>query len=421
MFLRREKLAASALIGTARVLTFAIFAALLIRALWLVPLPVSTAPPPPSPFSAYFRAMNGDLDLYSTSVYPSTPTIQRAIRRHQFPSSCAHAKFLVFEMWEHGLGSSLLGATTALALAVASGRVLHIAEPPAGWRLARGCPTPGFACFFQPVSGCEPPKFALNGSAQADGSLGYVPDNPARVLVLRNGRPHLGPARRNMSTLLREVHARFGVSVPKGRLKARRGYASVRAWHTQATLYLARLNARMQSVAAAGLAGCAAGDPGGLRSRTLGLPLRGSDKCYRAAGGGEMGCVGPARVARALRHVRAAHPWLEAALVTSEDARLAREVEREIGGRWVVRRNGGDVQQGTGSPGKVGREANLTGVEGYRVTESMLATLVCQAMPGFHVLTIRSNFHSLIDMMAKTVPGKAAHFSYSIGDPHFPS
>lgn len=420
MLLRREKLAASALLFASRILTFLIFITLLLRLLWFVPLPELSSPlspTPTTPFSTYFRAMNGEVDLYSTSVYPTTPQTQRAILRHQFPTDCSRARFLVFEMWDHGLGSGLLGATTALALAIASSRVLVIAEPAGGWHLARGCATPGFGCFFQPEAGCRPSARQLNASVLADGSAGYAPRSDARTLVLRSDRPYLGPARRNLSSVLAEAHRRLGLPRPLARANRAGGYPAVRAWHTQATLYLTRLNARMQRKVARGLDGCSGGDADSLRRRTLGVPLRGSDKCFRRGGHGEMGCVGPERVVRALGHMRATHPWLEAALVTSEDGRLARKVEGAIGGKWIVRKNNRDAQQGSGSAAVWKR----MGGKGFRMTESMLVTLACQAMPRFHVLTIRSNFHSLIDMMAKTVPGKPAHFSYSIGDPHFPA
>lgn len=54
------------------------------------------------------------------------------------------------------------------------------------------------------------------------------------------------------------------------------------------------------------------------------------------------------------------------------------------------------------------------------VMEAAIVSMTCQVMPMYHVLTMRSNFPSLIDMLAKVGPGKAMHFSYSLGEIHHP-
>lgn len=325
--------------------------------------------------------------------------------------------------WRHGIGSNQIGAATALALAIASNRVLLFATPAEGWLHSEGCNVDGAECFFQPISHCKlPANFNSLNVTAADQTLDYIPPSSARYILLRAGRPHMVPMRRNMPAIVRSARAKLRLPTllpARKRAHLPLAYASVRAWHTQATLYLMRLNLHMQGLTRVGLARCS-GLGGGrvgflAAARTAGVPLRVTDKCRRP-GAGEMRCVRAEEVADALAQVRSSHPWVDTVLVTSESREFAASVAHVLEGGWRVRRNPGDVQQGSGSAGKFGREAEGRRVAGYEVTRSILVTLACQAMPRYHVLTMKSNFHSLIDMMAKVVPGKTSHFSYNIGD-----
>ncbi len=108
---------------------------------------------------AYFRAQNGELSLYSETVYPSTPLIQRAIHKHQNPADSANARYLIHEpVVVCGLGAVYFGIAKSLAYAIASKRVLVVESITKPWALTEGCETPGPQCFFVPETRCVPPK-----------------------------------------------------------------------------------------------------------------------------------------------------------------------------------------------------------------------------------------------------------------------
>lgn len=251
----------------------------------------------------------------------------------------------------------------------------------------------------------------------------------AHVVEIRTGPPYLLPARRVLHELLPDVYRALragGDEVSGARMESTDGaearamhewraaalaaYGRRRKWHTQAALYLMRLNDDMQSRARKALRKCSGA------GRMVGVPVRASDKCKGNGGGGEMKCVKAMAIRDVVARVRVAQPWIDVALVTSEDKEAAQKVGDALrGDGWIVRENYGDVQQGSGVAG-------VRSEDGKPFEGSMWAilSLVCQIRADVHVLTFRSNFHSLIDMLAKVVPGKRYHFSYSVGDLWYP-
>lgn len=391
------------------------------------------------PIERYFAAMNGAIHEYADTVYPTTPALQHAIHKHQ--SQCGGARFLEYELyvpraynartnwsmknwrfirWNNGLGSDYLGATTALALAISSGRILILREPRVsyGWLHSYGCAQRGPVCFFQKVTSCVPPRDASR--AIMHGNTTSPPRSTATVLEARASPPYLRPARAELHTFLPSVYSSLCVAAPRARGSTRPPpsrararvlhlYAERRAWHTQAALYLLRLNSQTQLAARVALFSCGHGG-----ADVVGAPVRASDKCVQA--GREMSCVNASAVATSIARIRAAQPWLYTALVTSENANAAAAVSHALqADGWIVRINAADIQQGSGSRG-----AARIGGAPYEATLSAITSLTCQIMPQVHVLTMRSNFHSLVDMLAKVVPGKTSHFTYSVGDQWHP-
>lgn len=108
---------------------------------------------------------------YSTE---ETEQVQREIHRHQNPSNCSDARFLVVaKEWKAGLGSALHMHAFLLSLALSDDRVLVI-DPDLGWDFApqgmcscdkieepKTCLPHSILsnkdCFFMPTSHCMPP------------------------------------------------------------------------------------------------------------------------------------------------------------------------------------------------------------------------------------------------------------------------
>ena len=331
--------------------------------------------------------------------------------------------------WNNGLGSDYLGASTALAMALSSNRVLLLRSPSGGWFHALGCEKVSPSCFFLPESACNLSQIDAHVSANryshsfldpdAAGQWPEISKNGARVREIRN-RKHLLRFRSQVDTLSEKVYKTIGVSLT--RFRERSKYEKIRLWHTQASLYLLRLNKNMQQIVRRGLLKCTSSENlcqaqvDENMKRTLGLPLRGSDKCFKNADGtnnpaGEMLCVGVNEVKDAVGRMYSTQPWIQNVLVTSEDKRLSNEAARFLKKEWNIYTNLDDFQQGTGSTSY----NKNSSVMPFQVTQETLVTLACQSMPSMHLVTIRSNFHSLIDMLSKCIPGKRSHFSYSIG------
>ncbi len=144
---------------------------------------------------------------------------------------------------------------------------------------------------------------------------------------------------------------------------------------------------------------------------TLGVPMRGSDKCYKGNTRGEMDCLEPSTVGDHMRRVRYAQPRLHKAILTSEDAQLERRTKEALKEAWNIT-TVPDVRPGTGRPGE---QVNRT-IPPYLYTQAAITVLTCQLTAETHVLTPRSNFHSMIDLLAEVVPGRRTHFTYSMGN-----
>ena len=332
-------------------------------------------------------------------------------------------------------------------MAIYSNRVLVLRFRNNRWVHALGCRTKTPECFFMPISNCsllQVQALVQSGSAkyreqkQDEREVKGVDQGDVRVLETKRYKPHLISFRHRLHNLVPQVlkNLRLPENVMYNNIfNSTSAYTIRRAWHTQASLYLLRLNRHMQQLAREALEGCSLGDDYHAVQRkgaaeqlvqgTIGVPLRGSDKCRLAKDGrrqshGEMRCTTVHETVDSVTRVLTAQPWLTGALVSSEDALLAANVKRALGRMHLdIRENKNDVQQGSGAPvqGKNGSKV----IPNYLVTQSMLATLTCQVMPMYHVITMRSNYHSLIDMLAKVVPGKTAHLAYNIGDVYMPA
>ncbi|GAB0497579.1 hypothetical protein MMPV_008914 [Pyropia vietnamensis] len=229
-----------------------------------------------------------------------------------------------------------------------------------------------------------------------------------------------------------------------------------RAWLVAAIHTLTRLNARTAAVirsarsaspatavcavgtgvVAAGTVGAGIGASGSVGGCTVGVPLRGSDKCFRGRGGrerrrgfrlgaGEMQCVPLAAAVDAAARLAFSQPHIDRMLLTSEDpsAIAPDAVAAAVAptAPWApplaIYRAAEDIPPGTGSKVIARRtEAAWRTPTLAEVGLASLTTLHLQAAAAYHVLTPRSTYHSWVAAAAKAVPAKAADVVYPLGD-----
>ena len=103
----------------------------------------------------------GEITYFQPPSLPYAEEMVNFIGRHQNPSDCQSAKFLVWR-WrpvECGMGSDLHVMTVALAAALATQRVLVLHPgteyPWTPWAIDSKCPTHNLDCFTKPLSHCE--------------------------------------------------------------------------------------------------------------------------------------------------------------------------------------------------------------------------------------------------------------------------
>eukprot|EP00755_Sulcionema_specki_P033389 Sspe_Gene.100641::Locus_75310_Transcript_2_2_Confidence_0.600_Length_791::g.100641::m.100641 len=85
---------------------------------------------------------------------PLTLEVQNAIWTHQHPQNCATSKFVVWRLWNTGLGADLHTLAQAIGYAMGTGRVLLI-DTTATWWYAMDRGPSSLECFFIPPSSCS--------------------------------------------------------------------------------------------------------------------------------------------------------------------------------------------------------------------------------------------------------------------------
>lgn len=140
--------------------------------------------------------------------------------------------------------------------------------------------------------------------------------------------------------------------------------------------------------------------------RIIGIPIRGSDKCYRNGTRdgkpirfGEANCVTLADTMQYATLVHSAQPWVDTVMITSEDESAIANSRFQLGSdrqkTWKTLFNDFDVHQGTGRSsavyGKKSPDSSEKYIPAYVITQSILTTLACQALPSHHIVMMRSS------------------------------
>ncbi len=140
--------------------------------------------------------------------------------------------------------------------------------------------------------------------------------------------------------------------------------------------------------------------------RTLGVPIRRSDKCFghdiEGSAKGELDCPSLETYLQSVKEFIKFDPLIDTIIITSEDNAACSEfielVKKEIPSLRIVT-NVGDVQQGTGSASKL--ESYKEGASNADVIASALTSLHMHLRARYFVLTTKSSWTSSIAILAR--------------------
>ena len=93
------------------------------------------------------------LEGIGEKTLPQTKEAQRRVFLHQHPQNCKNSSFLVWKMWNTGLGADLHTLAQALGFAISSNRVLLVDDSALWWYAMDRSPS-SIECFFERISNC---------------------------------------------------------------------------------------------------------------------------------------------------------------------------------------------------------------------------------------------------------------------------
>ena len=154
--------------------------------------------------------------------------------------------------------------------------------------------------------------------------------------------------------------------------------------------------------------------------RTVGVPIRRSDKCYghniAGSAAGELDCPPLEEYLKGVRNFLQFDPHIDNVIVTSEDKSACDEfvelLKTELPSICVVL-NVGDVQQGTGSGSKL--ESYVEGAGNADVVASALTSLHLHMRARYFVITTKSTWTSTIAVMARVYGFASDVYTIDIG------
>ena len=154
--------------------------------------------------------------------------------------------------------------------------------------------------------------------------------------------------------------------------------------------------------------------------RTIGVPIRRSDKCYghtlEGSAGGELDCPPLDEYLDGVKHFLDFDPLVENIIVTSEEKTACDEfvvlLKKELPQLRVIL-NVGDVQQGTGSGSKL--ESYVEQASNADVVASALTSMHLHLRARYFVITSKSTWTSTIAVMARVYGFASQIFVKDIG------
>lgn len=349
------------------------------------------------------------------------------------PVDCSKSSFVVMEYGASvGFGAQLTELVAAFAASLLSNRIL-ILNDSLQFLWADGCPEgPYVQCYFQNFSSCS---LEAVRSHIKDGRFkhilfdpenepyGETPDIPdadpsvPSVVSFEHGR-NFFTMTRDGSHLNRVLFHLIGDSMTKEtKHKFNTKRLVQRASQISLSTYLTRLNSKTATYVRSTIENIMSfykldGDD---FYKLIGVPVRKSDKCYNNTiwEFGEMECVELRDAIESAGRIAFSSPSITYALVTSEDESVLNETkrhpERSTFMPLKIITNFLDLPPGSG------RNKMRTDKSKYELMKAMLVTLHLQSFAGFHVLTPRSCFHSVIVAYANAFPGKSRYSFFPLG------
>jgi len=281
--------------------------------------------------------------------YPSVedePVI-RHIWEHQHPQNCSKMKFIVWKFppksSSRNIGSIYTNAMRWLPQAMVHDRILIFDDR--DWSLA-DCPSKNSECYFEPITNCSikdldsvPPseRFQIKDLTKAGVTR--------LVHAHRNTRIWKAPASWWMHEDTLKLEAWFW--------PAKSLQHGCRTW-SAAIYFMLRPKQWVQKAVDARLAGSF--PPDFDPTRTVGMPIRASDKCFghrvRNSAPGERQCLPPEKFWAVAEKIREYDPTVDTVLLSSEDrswvAKLT-QLAAASAKKWRVVTNKGDHMAGSGS------------------------------------------------------------------------
>lgn len=184
-------------------------------------------------------------------MLPHSAQVQQAIWEHQNPQDCASARYLLYSNpalgeGSHGVGSLLHLETTALLLALNTGRVLvevpgtYLTDHP---YCSNRSATTLDSCYFVPLSGCTVTPEQVKGATFLDAKqpadvAALLADSASNATLPQFVRTNRLLAMKN--PLVHSVPAAFKSLVNASGIPAKNAYYW---WRAQAVAYIVRPNA----------------------------------------------------------------------------------------------------------------------------------------------------------------------------------
>ena len=348
------------------------------------------------------------------SLPPSLREAHALIRELQFPANCSSQRILEWPGIRGtltGIGSAMHDVTVAMAVAWASGRtlVMSMRSPPKDSWYLEACKDPKASNVYEcmglaPISSCVVPRrgggpdhHVLHQQVIANNCtlppVLFSTDPRHRVVTLPQNPIATSNCFAGQAILLRPAGRPirpFASALPLWRTGALSDY--IKAYALASSFFLRpgpALRRRIERT----LADAFKGDEPRPED-TLGMPLRGSDKC-----GLESTCPSFASHMAAAERIRAAHPHVSTILLTSDDVTYLKEWPN-YSPRWRFVLNNDDVHQATGGLRK--EQANLIGHTKRDIFASMLGTLQLQLRARYWLVNCKSEWHRLIVELART-------------------
>jgi len=258
------------------------------------------------------------------------------------------------------------------------------------WQLATECETKSTECYFLPLSSCSVTWMKESGLDKQFTRVADLAnlDKSAKILYAGTNVNSWWPNH--------EVTRIHGI-----------GFEHTCHFFQAALVYFWRLQPWLAEAISDNVR---ASLPSGFEpSRTVGMPVRASDKCkghsIGGSAGGEMSCTSVEDLMKLPERIRRdIDPNVDTIIFTSEDPSYVEKVRQfnealPEGQRWKMVFNVRDVMQGTGSASQVSKTRNTEQATKKKVIESALTSLHLQLRSRYLLMKYQTSWNICISLI----------------------